>query len=794
MISDEEPDTSGEAEAQSTVHNVAVTEGCTAAIAEPLRQCHTSELPPETCTDIGGLLAPTKSIDEKCHTLNSLSNSEKYSYIFKHNPPPRVLPSTFSHGCNRKFKIAWMNKYPWLRYSTKLDGVFCGPRAILLSSNSRHDKGILVNKPFNNWVKISNTLTKHSHLVYHSDCMQAADALKDSIVNPTSCRIDIISDTRLQTRIIQNKHILQQIVRAVLFLGKQGLAFRGDKEDINSSKNPGNFLALLKDYAEHDEILKAHLQHPQARNATYISPRSQNDIIDVIGIDIIQANIIEEVKKAEFYSVLADEVSSHNTEHLPIFVRFVDGNFEIREDFIGYAKLERVRAKDIANAIKGMLLGAGLSLNELRGQGYDGASTMAGERSGVQKKIREIQSKALYTHCAGHSLNLAIINSCSVSPIQNCISQVKGITIWIKSSPKREELLKAVYHKGIQCGAVQSRFPLLNVCITRWVENIDGWERFALSHPFLLHMCEVIIYGDDNFELFNDNWAADDKRNAMAYLKILKLFEFIFCLVPLQRSLYYLKEVAVKLQGKNQDIVSGVAHVEEASRNLNSLREKADEYTHRIFEHSSRIAAKSNIAITMPRVSQRQSHRANTQFTSIEDYFKKVVIIPFLDHLISNLSYRFDAHMKQAAGIQRLIPTNITEELATCNIREAVNFYKDDLQNPDVIDEELHRWKLKWLAMSFADRPQTLSSTLKEPGSFPNIFTLLKLFVMLPLTSCSCERSASALRRLNNYMRCSQTEQRLSHCLQKPSFRHIFNVKISQVCQRLGSMPPDLRV
>ena len=75
--------------------------------------------------------------------------------------------------------------------------------------------------------------------------------------------------------------------------------------------------------------------------------------------------------------------------------------------------------------------------------------------------------------------------------------------------------------------------PLLNVCITRWVENIDGWERFALSHPFLLHMCEVIIYGDDNFELFNDNWAADDKRNAMAYLKILELFEFIFCLVAL---------------------------------------------------------------------------------------------------------------------------------------------------------------------------------------------------------------------------------------------------------------------
>jgi len=155
-------------------------------------------------------------------------------------------------------------------------------------------------------------------------------------------------------------------------------------------------------------------------------------------------------------------------------------------------------------------------------------------RSGVQKRIREIQSKALYTHCAGHSLNLAIVNSCSVTAIDNCIAQIKGITIWIKSSPKREEPLKAVYHKGVQIGANKSCFPLLNVYITRWVENIDGWERFCLCHPYLVQMCEIIIYRDTDFELYNGNWSADDKRNAMANLKTLESFEFIFSLVTLQ--------------------------------------------------------------------------------------------------------------------------------------------------------------------------------------------------------------------------------------------------------------------
>ena len=64
-----------------------------------------------------------------------------------------------------------------------------------------------------------------------------------------------MSDTCFQTCIAQIKHIFKQIVHAVLFLGRQSLALHGDKEDINSTKNPVKFLALLKDYAERDDIL-----------------------------------------------------------------------------------------------------------------------------------------------------------------------------------------------------------------------------------------------------------------------------------------------------------------------------------------------------------------------------------------------------------------------------------------------------------------------------------------------------------------------------------------------------------
>ena len=127
--------------------------------------------------------------------------------------------------------------------------------------------------------------------------------------------------------------------------------------------------------------------------------------------------------------------------------------------------------------------------------------------------------------------------------------------------------------------------------------------------------------------------------------------------------------------------------------------------------------------------------------------------------------------MKQSASIQKLLPVNINPDSTIDGFEQAVSFYKDDLPNSDLVDEEFHLWKSRWLAVSKEERPETINKAMQQcsPTTLPNIYALLKLFATLPLSSCSCERSASTLRRLNNYLRCTQTEHRLSalaliHC------------------------------
>ena len=126
------------------------------------------------------------------------------------------------------------------------------------------------------------------------------------------------------------------------------MPFQGDVEHVTSGKNPGN-LALLAMLAESDDLLHRHLYQPRARNATYLSPKSW-------AMTWCVAKFFE-VRKARFYSILADEISSHNVEHLCLCLRFVNDTSHIRKEFITFFKLERVRAIVITNAIVNCLEG-----------------------------------------------------------------------------------------------------------------------------------------------------------------------------------------------------------------------------------------------------------------------------------------------------------------------------------------------------------------------------------------------------------------------------------------------------
>ncbi len=168
------------------------------------------DVPPPS--DIGLLLDPTKSIEEICEVVGQLSNDQNILHFIIMFPQ---LMSIQAH----LFTALVIPGLFWLIYSHKLEAIFCGPCSILLPVSERRDKGLLVNRPFSNWGKLSTTLISHSEHTYHRECLQDADILKSVTENPT-CHLDVMTSSILQDHIKENKHILRQIVCAIIYLGK----------------------------------------------------------------------------------------------------------------------------------------------------------------------------------------------------------------------------------------------------------------------------------------------------------------------------------------------------------------------------------------------------------------------------------------------------------------------------------------------------------------------------------------------------------------------------------------------
>ena len=90
----------------------------------------------------------------------------------------------------------------------------------------------------------------------------------------------------------------------------------------------------------------------------------------------------------------------------------------------------------------------GLKIKNARGQFRDGASTMAGVKNGIAAKIKLINEAALYTHCYGHVLNLAV-NDCirSTKDLSDVWVMLKDICNLVKKSPSRESKIREIRQK-----------------------------------------------------------------------------------------------------------------------------------------------------------------------------------------------------------------------------------------------------------------------------------------------------------------------------------------------------------
>ncbi|CAK6981488.1 kDa repressor of the inhibitor of the protein kinase [Scomber scombrus] len=176
-------------------------------------------------------------------------------------------------------------------------------------------------------------------------------------------------------------------------------------------------------------------------------------------------------KRTEERYTFADEsLDISGTEQLSICIRYVSDEFEIKEDFLGFCPLEKQDAESVSQAVLSQL-GRWGHVSFLRGQGYDGASTMSGRLGGVQQKIRELQPWALFTHCCSHALNLVVVRGCTdVTKVRNTMGIIEKIAVFFSASAPKKNMLQEQVLQEQGGEGTRGGIPLMSD--TRWGSRI----------------------------------------------------------------------------------------------------------------------------------------------------------------------------------------------------------------------------------------------------------------------------------------------------------------------------------
>lgn len=139
-----------------------------------------------------------------------------------------------------------------------------------------------------------------------------------------------------------------------------------------------------------------------------------------------------------------------------------------------------------------------------------GASNVSGEITGLPTRFRGIEPRAIYTHCAGHNLNIVAHDGMKIIPeIADFLSNMKHLVTFCRASAKRNNIFKSIVFDEEEDdevenfeGKIDDKFGSLKpFCPSRWIVRVKSLKSIRDNYKFFFEImwnCRVRHYGDCN--------------------------------------------------------------------------------------------------------------------------------------------------------------------------------------------------------------------------------------------------------------------------------------------------------
>lgn len=645
----------------------------------------------------------------------------------------------------RKMSNGEMVKRDWLVYSGTTGRVYCYVCKLFSTSVS---KTVFTSDGLQDWKNIQKRLSEHENSKDHRTCMCCL--LSRSKI---AGRVDTHLEMQYEVERRYWREVLRRIVSTVKLLSTRGLSFRGDNEKLFFPNN-GNYLGCLEFLSEFDPFLAEHLAkfgNSGKGIPSYLSSTICDEFIKIMS-EKVKKVMVEELKAAKYYSLIVDSTPDiSHTDQLTFIVRYISPDGQPVERFLGFIPISSHTGSYLENTVLDTLKNIDIDIKYCRGQSYDNASNMSGKYSGLQARIKQHSEEADYIPCANHSLNL--VGNCAAESCTMAVAYfnfVQNLYAFLSASTHRWETLTNCYAKK------GKKLTVKCLSSTRWSARADATEALRIGY---IEIKEALI------KLSNDESQKSTARLEAKHLaKKISHWENALMTVIWDTLLQRFNSTSKSLQhshinlGIAADLYKSLYRFVQLTRdNFKNIEEEA---MHLTTERDFRTD------VCRKQVRKRFFDEIGVDYTVNYSGRNTFIVENFYlicDTLILELKRRMETYSNLNNRFR------VFYEHESMNINDKRNaavqlksVYKYDLD--DGFEDELVQF------LSLASEKQIsgpcemykLIQTYNLVSTFPNVEIALRIYLSLPSTNASAERSFSVLKRVKNYLRSTMTQHRLS--------------------------------
>ncbi|KAJ8027872.1 Zinc finger MYM-type protein 1 [Holothuria leucospilota] len=682
-------------------------------------------------------------------------------------------------GKNRSFNKAWYNQFTWLEYSVSNDAAFCYSCRIFPSVLGHKERNFTENW-VNQWKKAIEKFRKHSESESHKTSFSRWQHYLQSLTEGSISITSKISAHHSQ-EVKSNWAYLTQISQIIIFLARQGLALRGDNENVDSL-NRGNFLELCSLIADVNPAFGERIK-AMPLNATYLSAEIQNELLNATA-EIIREQIAEEVNSAGLATIIVDESKDTSSkEQISICLRYADykeaEGYILHEEFLDFHEADDLDAKSLSDQILREVGKLGLRNVDIVGQCYDGASVMSGHVNGVQARLKEHFPNAQYVHCHAHRLNLVLVDICkNVSSAGEFFVLLEALYVFMTRS-----LVHKVFVNFQQRDKARVK-ELVRLSDTRWVCRYQSLSTLRTRYRYVV---EVLEYFCDSQDTKRDPKLVVEARGLLNQVMSVS---FVTHLEVLMTLLSHSQALSETLQASDTNLGNAVTMINTV---LSIVEETRASGWPDLVQGITQICEENNIP-TMPQPKRRRKqrefedsvlmsptgHRNQPEGESSADILDDLrvnIFLPILDAFKSEMTRRFSvSNIAIMRGVDGLLSPSSVNFLKHDAVGPFVDLYADSLD----VDNRLLKAEMAMARQIILnDNEQKDPDTSEPPGrnithsfssmeklipfaNLPNLRKATQLALTLPVSSAVCERSFSAMKYIKNYLRSTMSNQRLS--------------------------------